>query len=376
MRVGLNLLFVAPGVAGGRVYAEGLLSGFAVVDSDNEYLVYTRRDTNLPRLPDRFRQIAAPVARNSTIGRTLWEYSRLPGRVRAETADLFHGLGNLSPASRCPFVLTIHDLIYRHFPESLPLGYRLFMRGMHARQARRADRVLVPSRCTAREVIELLGVPEDRIRVVAYGPGKGFRRIMDDDILRQTQKRFGVRNPFVVSVARGYAHKNLAGLLRAFARLREQGHRDVQLVLIGDRYRAGADLIRLADKLRLHAAVVFTGFVSDSDLNALYSASDVFAFPSLAEGFGLPVLEAMACGAPVVASDASAVGEAVGGAGLLADAADPDAFAAQLARVLDDAAVRDELRQKGLLRAREFSWERCARETLAVYRELVSEALS
>jgi glycosyltransferase involved in cell wall biosynthesis len=372
MRVALNMLFVAPGVAGGRVYCDGLLDGLQALDDGNEYLVYTRRGIRLPPLDaTRFRHVEAPVAPASTLWRTLWEYGRLPRRVRRDGADLFHGLGSLSPSPRsCPFVLTIHDIIYHHFPTTVPAGYQLFMRWVLPRVAPRADRVIVPSRATARDVVEHLGVSEDRVRLVPYGPGSNFRPVADGDLVEAVLQRHGVRRPYVISVARAYAHKNLAGLLRAYAVLRRQGHADVQLVLVGERYRTGGELDRLTQELGLREGVVFTGFVSHDELNALYAGAAVFAFPSLAEGFGLPILEAMACGTPVVASDASAVPEAVGDAGVLADARDPEAFAAALARVLGDEAVKDDLRRRGLSRAAGFSWQRAARETVAVYREL------
>src|SRR5262249_46060540 len=154
-----------------------------------------------------------------------------------------------------------------------------------------------------------------------------------------------------VGVGRGYPHKNVAGLLRALALLRRRGHGDVRLVLVGDRYRAGAELGRLAERLGLGEAVVWAGFVGPAELSALYRGAAACAFPSLAEGFGLPPLEAMACGTPVVASDLTAVPEVVGDAGLLADPRDPEAFAAALARVLEDEALRQRLRERGLRRA-------------------------
>lgn len=371
MRIALNMLFVAPGLAGGRVYCEGLLKGLAA-DGHNEYAVYTRRGVKLPDLdPARFRQVEVPVAPGSTVWRTVWEYRRLPRAVRREGFDLFHGLGSLSPAPRsCPLVLTVHDLIYRHFPESLPLGPRLFMRCVHGPLARRADRVIAVSHHVAREVVTYLRVKEERLRVVLEGAGNDLSPVTDEGRIGATLARYGVRRPYLVSVCRAYAHKNLAGLLRALARLRSGGHRDVQLVLVGDRYRTGHELDRLAAELGLGGSAVFTGYVGNDELSDLYSGAAVFAFPSLAEGFGLPVLEAMACGAPVVSSDATSLPEVVGQAGVLADARDPDAFAGALARVLDDDALRAELRAKGLARVKEFTWEKCAQDTLAVYREL------
>ncbi len=218
-------------------------------------------------------------------------------------------------------------------------------------------------------MVEQLGVEEGRIRLVPYGPGQDFRPITDGGQLEATLRRYGVRRPYVLSVCRAYVHKNLAGLLRAYAVLR--GRRgDVQLVLTGERYRAGGDLDRLTEELGLRDRVVFTGFVSNAELNALYSGADAFAFPSLAEGFGLPVLEAMACGTPVVASDASAVPEAVGEAGVVADARDPESFAAALARVLEDRALAAHCRARGAARVALFDWAASARRTLDVYREL------
>jgi glycosyltransferase involved in cell wall biosynthesis len=375
MRIALNTLFVAGGVAGGRVYCEGLLRGLAAVDVTNEYVVYTRRETELPELPpNRFRQVRAPVSDSSNVWRMFWEYGILPGRVRGEAFDLLHGLGSLSPAvGSCCLVLTVHDLIHRHFPHSVPLGHRLFMRHILPQMARRAERIIVPSFCTARDVVEHLGVSPERVRLVHYGPGNEFRRAADEEWVAGVLAKYGLRRPFLLSVSRAYAHKNLAGLLRSFACLRGQGHTHLQLALVGERYRTGHALARLCRELKLDKQVVFTGFVSNDELSALYSAAAVFAFPSLAEGWGLPVLEAMACGAPVVASNASALPEAVGEAGLLADAYDPESFAAALAKVMDDSVLQRTLSQKGLARARQFSWEASARGHLAVYQELTAE---
>jgi glycosyltransferase involved in cell wall biosynthesis len=373
MRIALNALYVGDGVAGGRVYRDGLLEGLAAVGPHPfEFDVFTRRSPPLPALPpDLFRAVEAPVSGTSTVGRTVWEYAVLPGRVRRGGYGAYHALGSLSPRVRgVPVVLTIHDLIYRHFPQSVPLGYRLFMRAVQPGAARHADRIIAVSAHVAREVVELLGVSEDRVRVVPNGSGQTFQRTTDPQVVASVLKRYGIGAPYVVAVGRGYPHKNVAGLLRAFAVLRA-GHPDVRLVLIGDRYRAGAALDRLIAELALGGAVVWTGFVGPDDLNALYTGATAFAFPSLAEGFGLPPLEAMACGTPVVASDLSSIPEVVGDAGLLVDPRNPEAFAAALDRVLGDEALRADLRVKGFARVKAFTWERCARETLAVYRELL-----
>lgn len=372
MRIALNMVFVVPRLAGGRVYCEELLRGLAEIDPDNEYLVYTRRNIRLPQLPQpQFRQIEVPVGEGSVLWRTAWEYGCLPRQVRADGSHLFHGLGSLSPLVRGRLVvLTIHDLIYHHFPQSVSKGQWLFSEWVLPLVARRAQRIIVPSRFTAKDVVENLGVRPERVRLVPYGPGIGFARQDDEDLIRQRLAHFKVRRPYIVSVCRGYPHKNLAGLLRAYAVLRGCGHRDVQLVLVGERHWSGGVIDALIQELDLASGVLCTGRVSQEDLNILYSAATVFAFPSLAEGLGLPVLEAMGCGVPVVASNAMAIPEGVGEAGILVDARDPEAFALALEQVLVDETLQATLRQKGLAHVKTFSWRRCAEQTLAVYREV------
>jgi glycosyltransferase involved in cell wall biosynthesis len=368
MRIALNMLFVGSGLAGGRVYCEGLLRGLASVADEHEYVVFTRRGVVLPLLPPRFTQFEAPVSPHGNLGRTLWEFTRLPVHIKRLGCHLVHGLGGLSPRGKnCPLVLTVHDLIYHHFPESVPLGPRLFLRWMLPRLARRADIIITPSHNTARDVVTILGVPSDRIRVIAEGPGQVFERIHDLERIQPVLAKHGIRLPYILSVCRAYPHKNLAGLLLAFACL---DRRDVQLVLVGDRPTQVSELNYLASALRLGQNVLFTGFLPKSDLDALYSAASVFAFPSLIEGFGLPVLEAMASGAPVVASNLTSIPEVAGDAALLTDQRDPAAFAALLEQVLDSVDLQETLRQRGLARARTFSWERAGRQTVETYQLL------
>src|SRR5262249_48454070 len=161
---------------------------------------------------------------------------------------------------------TVHDLIHRHYPESVPTGYRLFMAAAQPRAARRAERVIVDSWHVAREVVELLGVRPERVRVVPLGPGHGFRPVEDEGTIDRVLARFGARRPYVVAVGRGYPHKNVAGLMRAVALVRGRGHGDLQLVLVGDRYRSGPELDGLAVQLGIAKAVVWTGFAGQAEL--------------------------------------------------------------------------------------------------------------
>ena len=236
MRVALNAIYVGAGLAGGRVYLEGLLRGLAALADDTEFAVFLRRGVELPALPDRFQIVRAPVAPASTLWRTYWEYFVLPRHVRRGQFDVFHGLGSVSPSAPrgVRFVLTVHDLIYRHFPASMPLPHRTFTRLVQPGVARKADRVIVPSVASRDDAVRFLGVDSGRVRVVPYGPGNPFKPL-DDEFVDAVLTKYAVRRPYVLSVARGYPHKNLGGLLRAFARLPEFGSPDARLVLVGDR---------------------------------------------------------------------------------------------------------------------------------------------
>jgi glycosyltransferase involved in cell wall biosynthesis len=371
MRVALNMLFAGAGVAGGKVYCDGLLQGLAQLDTKIDYTIFTRQDTHLPVLPANFQQYRSPIAGSSTIKRTLWEYGRLPRLVRQEPYDLLHGMGNLSPSARPkPFVLTIHDLIYLHFPQSVSVGYRWFMKNVGPIVARRADRILVPSRFTAQDLVSKYKVKEERIRIIRLGPGNSFSADLDEGTIQEALATLRIRRPYIISVARGYAHKNLVRLLQALPLLRRAGFPDTQLVLVGERHRAGDELDQVRRQLQLDNAIIFTGFVDNRTLNALYCGAACFVFPSLAEGFGMPILEAMTCGAPVIASDATALPEIVGNAGLLVDARRPEALADAMAKVLGDVALQRELRSRGFEHVRQFQWDQCARQTVEVYKEM------
>jgi glycosyltransferase involved in cell wall biosynthesis len=368
MRIGINLMFVGAGLAGGRVYAEGLLRGLAEIGGQDEFTLFTRQDAILPPLPaDRFHIHRSGIPASSNFRRTFWEYMLLPRIARRHAPDVFHGAGGVSPGVKhTPLVLTIQDLIYHHFPQSVPTGARLFMQWMLPRSARRAVRIIVPSQATARDVIEILRVPEERVRLVHDGPGNPLDPSLTKERDPARIAKYGLAAPFILSVGRAYPHKNLAGLARALAALHQRHGLDPSWVHVGDVLHPGSELDRLTQELGIAPRVRFLGTVDIGELGALYAAATVFAFPSLMEGFGLPVLEAMAHGIPVVSSNAGSLPEVVGDAGILADARDPDVFAAALARALVDANLRTALAEKGRTQLAKYSWTRCATETLNV----------
>jgi glycosyltransferase involved in cell wall biosynthesis len=279
----------------------------------------------------------------------------------------------LGPRLGARRLVTIHDAFaYVHPAEHNRLDNWRY-RWMLPRAARRADQVLTDSEHSRRDLLRFLGLPAARVRAIPCGVDARFQPVPDGPGRRAALERYGVKPPYLLYVGGINARKNIAGLFEAFARVRAR-HPGLELVVAGKRQWATGPIDAAFERLGLAGAVRFTGYLDDADLPALYSAAEAFVFPSLYEGFGLPPLEAMACGAPVIASNASSLPEVVGSAALLVDPHDSGALAAAIERVLGDQPLRDDLRRRGLARAAQFGWARAAQETLAAYRQAIGQA--
>jgi glycosyltransferase involved in cell wall biosynthesis len=293
-------------------------------------------------------------------------------------------------------VVTIHDMGYLHFPDAHTPAHRLYLRLSTRWSARAATRLIAISAVTRDDLVRFAGARPDKIAVIHHGVSPRFRPVEDHAALAAAQAKYGIRPPYILYVGTIQPRKNLARLLEAFAQLdqrrktkdersRSAVHIDepssfvlrpssapesIQLVIAGKRGWLSDEIQRQAARLfgASSQAVRFTGYVADDDLPALLSGALAFAYPSLYEGFGMPVLEAMACGAPVLTAATSSLPEVAGDAALLVDPEDTAAIAAGLARLASDAALRADLRARGLARAAMFTWDRCAGETLRVLR--------
>ena len=260
---------------------------------------------------------------------------------------------------RVPAVVTIHDVFPLSHPDLYSRVIAVHHRLLTVPAARSATRIVTGSRFSRDRIAEHTGVPHDRIVVTPYGVGKHFRPVAVDD--SWLEERFGITRPYVLCIGTLEPRKNLRAGLDAFERL----GRDATLVLTGAR---GWKNRELDDRLaRARGSLVLTGYLEDSDLVRLLSAADCFLHPALFEGFGFPVVEAMACGAPVVASDGGSLPEVLGDAGLAVPATEPGALADAMGRVLGDSTLRRDLSARGLARAKEFTWEACAQATYQVY---------
>jgi glycosyltransferase involved in cell wall biosynthesis len=286
--------------------------------------------------------------------------------------DLFHATEHLLPRfSSVRTVFTLHDLIFLFHPETHKPLNRWFLTLMMPRFLRAADAVIAVSECTKRDAIRFYGIPEEKITVIYEGVNPRFRPASPEAIAA-VRARYNLPEHFILYVGTIEPRKNLTALLEAFhhllaTRSLRPAPCDLRLVIVGKKGWLYEGFFRRLRELGLEDRVIFTGYVPDEDLPALYSAADLFVFPSLYEGFGLPVLEAMACGVPVICSNTSSLPEVAGDAALLVDPADVRALAGAMERALTDEALRVTLRARGIEKAGRFSWEGAARKTVEVY---------
>ena len=362
-RVGLNLLYLVPGETGGsEVYARNLVPKLAEERRDLELVAFVNREAaDLPL--GGVRVVPVVVSGRGRARRVLAEQRRLPRLVREHGIQLLHSLGTSAPSHpHAVSVVTILDVIYASHPEAHTLLRRAGMRLLVPRAARGADRVITLSEASAAEISRVLGVPRERIDV-AYLGGKPPGAATPEPELRE---RLSLGDaPVVLSVSARRPHKNLPRLLAAFARL--EGDRAPLLVLPGYTTSFEGELQADTRRLGIDNRVRFLGWVSDPDLEGLYRTALCFVFPSLAEGFGIPVLEAMQRGVPVACSNASSLPEIAGDAARYFDPLDEAEIAAAIVELIESADERERLVKAGRERAALFSWERTARETAESY---------
>jgi glycosyltransferase involved in cell wall biosynthesis len=297
----------------------------------------------------------------------------LPGILRRNKIDLFHSPHFMMPLVRpCPCVVTIHDVIYLACKEDLPSHVgRLYYRTMMSASVRMADRVITDSEFSKQEIVSHLHADPSKIEVIYPGVAGQFQPIVDRSRLQAVCSKYRISGRFILYTGIYKPRKNHSGLLHAFQKFLAKSGEGL-LVIAGPMNEGEGELKELAEKLGIEKRVVFAGFVDDLDLQALYSAAHVYACPSLYEGFGFTVLEAMACGVPVVCSTAASLPEVCGPAALYADPRNPEEFAQALRRAFVDPEVRRLLIESGRKNCQRFRWENAAQQTIAVYHEAVS----
>jgi len=363
MKIALDLRRIRnPGI--GR-YMKCLTEALLAVSPAHEYLLI------LP--PDAAQMIEAPPGAqaekivSSARYYSLPEQVEIPRILRDHRVDLLHAPHfNIPLICRCSRVVTIHDVIYLACREDLPSwAGRMYYKVMMSSAVRVADEIITDSKFSKEQIRQFIGTDRD-IRVIYPGVDPSFAPVTDDARIRQACSRYGIRGDYVLYTGIFKPRKNHAGLLRAFRRLTDLGV-EASLVIAGPVDERQKEIRSLAEELKIADRVVFTGFVDEGDLPSLYSGARVYACPSLYEGFGLTVLEAMACGTPVVCSQGTSLPEVGGAAALYADARNPKEFGDALYKAFADVNLRATLRTDGFANVRRFSWNHTATQTLEVY---------
>jgi glycosyltransferase involved in cell wall biosynthesis/ubiquinone/menaquinone biosynthesis C-methylase UbiE len=377
MKIAIDVSLVVGESAGVGTYALGLLEGLAAIDSHNHYVLYSYLDVPKSPPPPFPQQSNFSLRRLQLEGEhweRLWAQAELPPKEALEAVDVLH-----SPFFNAPqdhhgaLVVTIHDVSFLLQPQFHTEANRLHCLQGTLNAALYADRIIAVSQQTKRDLIDYFSISPERIRVIHEAPRKVYAPECDVEIIRGALERLGIFHNFILFVGSLEPRKNLKALLQAYAAYVARHAGTEWLVIAGGKGWLNDNLSQVAGDLGIAERVKFLGYVREADLRVLYSAAKLFVYPSIYEGFGLPPLEAMACGAPVITSNTSALPEVVGDAALLIDPKDCKALYQAMQRVLADDALRLRMRQQSLARAALFSWERTAAETLAVYEEVGPE---
>jgi glycosyltransferase involved in cell wall biosynthesis len=381
LHIGIDYTAAVLQRAGIGRYTRGIVGALAEQDTEHTFVLVVAGDgaeETTPRARNREADLGAnfrvrQLPMSNRLWTIVWHRWRLPLPVDllAGPMDVFHSPDYvLPPVRRGRKVVTVHDLSFLRYPEGAGPRLRKYLSRAVPRSAREADLVLADSESTRRDVVDLLRIAAERVEVVYPGVDRQFTVVQETEPLEEVKRLYSLSWPFILTVGTLEPRKNLIALLEAYSVLKKRRGFGHKLVVAGRRGWLYEGIFQRVEELSLTQEVVFLGFVPEEHLPALYSLADVLAFPSIYEGFGLPPLEAMACGTPVVTSNSSSLPEVVGDAGLMVAPDDHQALAEAIARVLDDADLREDLVKRGLARAAEFSWQATGEKLLSVYQRL------
>jgi glycosyltransferase involved in cell wall biosynthesis len=371
LHIAIDAHSVGAQLAGNETYAVNLIEALAEIDQVNHYTLYVTKKAAIDRFDGRWANFKV----KQTLPHT--PLVRVPltlsAELRRHPVDLLHVQYTAPPFSPCPIVATIHDLAFEHLPETFTRRSRMQLRQTVRRTARRAARVLALSEFSRRDIIETYGVDPKRVDVTPLAAPPHFAPVTNETELKRIRKYYGIDADYILSLGSIQPRKNLIRLIEAYSclrRLRPESKLP-RLVLAGGRGWLDREIFRAAERNDFGKDILFIGYVPEQDLPALYSGAVCFVYPSYFEGFGLPVIEAMQCGVPVIAGNRTSLPEVTGRAGLLFDPFDTRALSEAMTRVIDDSDYRSQLRAQGLKRANDFNWKTTAQLTLQAYERAI-----
>ena len=380
MRIGIDITALPANPVGAGTYTIELVRALIELGPQHQWVIFAQPNgRKLLALPDHPADIEHPVvqwvivAEKSPLLRLLWEQTVFPFLVKQARLDVLHSLHYTRPVFLpCASVVTFHDMTFFLFPKLHTLSKRIFFPPAIRLSARLADALIAVSESTRKDAIRLLGIPEHKIHTAPNGVSSAFQPILDKENRQFCKNKYNLPDKFILFVGTIEPRKNLPVLLKAYHHLVKNAPTPQQrpvprLVIAGKMGWMYNEVLQQINQLELQERVLLTGYIASEDLPIVYNLAEVFVYPSIYEGFGLPTLEAMACGTPVITSNVSAMADYVGEAGMLVPAHDEVALAHAIQSVLQDEALQMSLSQKGRSRAAIFTWAQTAQTTLKVY---------
>jgi len=369
LRIAIDAHSVGTGLGGNESYATNLIEALAEIDLVNSYTLYVTRREAVERFSNRWPNFSV----RTTLPHT--PLIRIPltlsAELRRNPVDVLHVQFTAPPFSPCPVVVSIHDLSFEHLPKTFKWRSRKQLRITVRRSAREAAQVIALSEHARRDIIATYHLSPEKVCVIPLAASARFSPVTDEEELQRVRQTYGIEGDYILSVGAIQPRKNLSRLVAAYSRLR-RARPEVKLpklVLVGKCAWLYDETLRTIKELEISNSAILTGYVPEADLPALYSGALCFVYPSYFEGFGLPPLEAMRCGAPVIVGDKTSLPEVVGNAGVLVDPFEVEDIASAIQKVISDSDLRAQLRVNGLERAKLFDWRETARQTLAVYKQ-------
>ena len=384
MKIGIDARFLTHSQVGGfKTYSENLIFALSEIDTENEYILYVDRPPDQKtRLPNQsnFNVVIVPGL-YPFIGMAWREQITLSRQVKRDQLDLLHSPSLTAPLrAPCPLVVTLHDMIWyfsKEFAQRKPWSAHrkvmdMYYRFVPERAARHAAAIITVSQSSKDSIVHYLGFSDERVFVTYEAANSIYRQIDDKEQIDAVHQKYRLNTEFILAIGSADPRKNISTLVQAYSLLPVDLQQRFQLVIVWTHHFLAEALKKQIELLGLGERIAFLQQVSDENLALLYNGASLFVFPSRYEGFGLPLLEAMACGTPVIAANNSSIPEIAGDAAMLVSAEDAKAMARQISQLLRDRAMQKALTEKGLKRATGFSWLKCGQQTLKVYEKVLS----
>lgn len=379
MRIAIDITSLPTQLVGVGSYAKNLITSLTKFDTENQYFIFVKREhSNVFTINQSNLSIIYQknILRNKIL-RVLWEQFILPLYIKRLKIDLLHSIHYTIPLfAGCKVVVTFHDMTFFLYPKKHIFIKRIFFKLFIYISSWRANRLIAVSNNTKKDIIKFMHINNGKIDVVYEIIDSKYHPIKNKSAILKVKKKYKIFNKFILYVGTLEPRKNIVNLIQAYYKLISKNNVTHQLVIVGKKGWHYQEIFKIVTKLNLNKGrerIVFTGYVSEEELPFLYNAADVFVYPSLYEGFGIPPLEAMACGVPVISSNLSSIPEVIGEAGILINPYNIQDIYQTLYKLLNDDKLKKELKSKGLKRAQEFSSEKLANETIKVYKKTMKE---